>query len=314
MLGVWKTFLLGRLAEWRLPAGGDWTFVIHNNYHPHYSNLNVMWFHDADTFPRVVVKFSNDHARLKKECENIQLAHKLAPALVPNPLHSGLQGHLWSLWMEGVPGSVLSTSKAPSPEILRSLVDMVASLHAAFRRVPQGVDKDRYQHMVQEPLQAVAKFGSSTAVTTGCSELASSISSQWLNSLPTIPQHGDLFAGNILSYRDRFYVVDWEGFGTIDLPFCDLFPLLYSFLRDSGKSPAMWSPTLIRQLPSLVRSYTQRLELIPDDVSLLLPLALTNWFYAHLKEGRKAFTNEMYRTIVQYFEQPEPWQQAFVPR
>jgi Ser/Thr protein kinase RdoA (MazF antagonist) len=271
-----------------------------------------MWFHNSGRFPRVVVKFCNDPAQLKKEFENIRRAHECAPAVVPNPLHFGPQGHLWGLWMEGVPGSVLTTAKSYAPDVLHSLVDMVASLHAALRRGLQELDMDRYQHMVQEPLEAVAQFGPSVAVKTGCSQLAAAISAQWLNSLPVIPQHGDLYSGNILSHRDRFYVVDWEGFGAIDLPFYDLLTLLYSLLRGTGETPATWHSTLMNRFPSLIRSYAQRLNLTPADVSLLSPLALTNWFYLHLKEGRNEFTKDVYRTIQQYFENPEPWNRAFL--
>ena len=312
MIGIWKGFLLDRLAEWRLPAGGEWNFVLHNNYHPHCNNLNVMWFYNGGAFPLVVAKYSDNPAQLEREFENIRRVHECAPAVAPNPLHFGRQGHLWGLWMEGVPGSVLTTAKCYAPDVLRSVVELVASFHSAIRRGREKPEPGRYQHMVQEPLEAVAQFGPSTAVKAGCAEVAAAISAQWLNSLPVIPQHGDLYSGNILSHRDRYYVVDWEGFGGIDLPFCDLLILLYSLLRDTGKTPTAWDPTLMSQFPSLIRSYAQRLDLTPADVSRLLPLALINWFYAHLKEGRKAFTEDMYRTIQQYFESPEPWKRAFL--
>jgi aminoglycoside phosphotransferase (APT) family kinase protein len=312
MVGIWKLFLLDKIAEWRLPAGGEWSFVIYNNYQPHCSNLDVMWFHNGGAFPRVVVKFCNDPAPLKREFENIRRAHQCAPAVVPRPLHFGPQGHLWGLWMEGVPGSALTTAKSYASDVQHRLVEMVASLHAAVRCGREKLDPGRYQHMVQEPLEAVAQFCPSTAVKAGCPQVAAAISAQWLNSLPVIPQHGDLYSGNILSHRDRFYVVDWESFAAIDLPFYDLLTLLYSLLRGTGETPATWDPTLVNRFPSLIRSYAQRLDLTPVDVSLLLPLALANWFYLHLKEGHKEFTENMYRTIEQYFEGPEPWKRAFL--
>jgi aminoglycoside phosphotransferase (APT) family kinase protein len=190
---------------------------------------------------------------------------------------------------------------------------MVSSLHAAVRHGREKLDPDRFLHMGREPLEAVAQFGPSSAVKAGCSQVAAAISAQWLNALPVIPQHGDLYSGNILSHRDRFYVVDWESFGAIDLPFYDLLILLYSLLRDTGgETPARWHPTLMNRVPSLIRCYAQRLDLTSADVSLLLPLALANWFHIHLKDGHKAFTENMYRTIQQYFEGPEPWKRAFL--
>jgi aminoglycoside phosphotransferase (APT) family kinase protein len=313
MIGAWKGFLFDNVAKWRLPAGGEWSFVIHNNYQPHCSNLNVMWFHNHGAFPRVVVKFCTDPAPLKKEFENMRRAHQCAPAVVPGPLHFGPHGHLWGLWMEGVPGSVLTTAKGYAPDALHSLVAMVATLHAAVRHGGRNpLDPDRYRLMGQEPLAALEHFGPSAAVKAGCSQVAAAISAPWLNALPLIPQHGDLYSGNVLSHRDRFYVVDWESFGAVDLPFYDLLILLYSLLRDTGATPATWQPSLMNRVPSLIRSYAQRLDLAPSDVSLLLPLALANWFYIHLKEGHKTFTENMYRTIQQYFEGPEPWTRAFL--
>jgi Ser/Thr protein kinase RdoA (MazF antagonist) len=214
--------------------------------------------------------------------------------------------------MEGVPGSVLSTAKCYAPDVLHGLVEIVVSLHAAVRHRQEELEPGRYRRLVQEPLEAVTQFGPSTAVKAGCSQVAAAISTQWLNSLPVIPQHGDLYSGNIISHQDRFYIVDWESFGAIDLPFYDLLTLLYSLLRETGRTPATWDPTLTNLVPSLIRSYTQRLHLTPADVSRLLPLALANWFYLHLKEGRKAFTDNMYRTIQLYFESPESWKRVFL--
>jgi aminoglycoside phosphotransferase (APT) family kinase protein len=313
MVAVWKGFLLDKIAEWRLPAGGEWTFVIHNNYQPHGSNLNVMWFHNGGAFPRVVLKFCDDPEPLKVEFENMRRAHDCSPAVVPNPLHFGPQGRLWGLWMEGVPGSMLSTAECCSQDVLPHLVEIVASLHAAVRPAHDEGDTSRYRRLVEEPLKAVAQFGGSTAVRAGCSQLAAAVSVEWLKALPVIPQHGDLYSGNILFHKNRFYIVDWESFGAIDLPFYDLFTLVYSLLRDTGATPDIWDPTVMSLAPSLIRSYAQKLRLTPTDVSSLLPLALANWFYLHLREARKASTDKIYRTIQEYFEDPEPRKRVFLP-
>jgi hypothetical protein len=312
MIGAWKRFLLDSVAAWRLPVGGEWSFVIRNNYQPHGGSINVMWFHNGGEFPRVVVKFYNDPAPLKIEFENMRRAHEFAPAIVPNPLHFGPQGHLWGFWMEGVPGSVLTAPGGYTPAILDSVVEMVASLQVAVRHMPVRLGSDRYRQMGIEPLEAVAQFGSSAAVKAGCSRIAAGLSPEWLDSLPVIPQHGDLYSGNILSHRDRYYIVDWENFGAVDLPFYDPLILLYSLLRDTGKTPELWHPALTHRIPSLLRSYARRLDIAPADVSLLLPLALANWFFLHLKDGHTAFTETMYPAIQQYFESPEPWERTFL--
>src|SRR5579872_4843108 len=106
MISLWKQFLLEEAAEWRQPVSGKWTFAIHNNYHPQYSNLNVLWFHNNSQFPRVVVKFSEQCAPLRREYDNMRRAYRCAAAIVPRPLHFGDHGHLWGLWMEGVPGTM----------------------------------------------------------------------------------------------------------------------------------------------------------------------------------------------------------------
>src|ERR1035438_2205690 len=130
MIGIWKGFLLNKAADWGLPAGGEWSFVIFNNYQPQCSNLDVMWFHNGGSFPRVVVKFCDDPAPLKLEFENMRRAHECAPSIVPKPLYFGPQGRQWGLCMEGVPGSVLTTAEGHAPDVLHSLVEMVASLRS----------------------------------------------------------------------------------------------------------------------------------------------------------------------------------------
>src|ERR1700678_1081262 len=138
MVGVWKGFLLDRIAEWGLPVGGDWTFVVRNNYQPPGSYLNVMWFHNGGAFPCVVVKCCDDPAPLKMEFQNLQRVHELAPAFAPRPLHFGPLGRLCGLWMEGLPGAGLSPAKCCDPDVLPRLAEVVASLHTAVRRSPKA--------------------------------------------------------------------------------------------------------------------------------------------------------------------------------
>jgi len=303
MIGTWRDFLIDHLAEWRLPTGGNWSFVLHNNYYPHMTTLNILWFRNGSVFPDVVVKFTNQAAPMEKEHRNMQRAYACAPAIVPRPLYFGQQGRLWGLWMEGVPGLMLQADRDCSPALLRSLVDTICSFHGAARRTPAVPDSTRYRRMVEAPLATLAQFGASTA---GCARVASSASPDWLQSLPVIPQHGDLYPGNILMHHNRCHLIDWESFGATDLPFVDLFILLSSYLLGSGH------PATVKVIPSLVRGYAERMNLTPHDLSLLLPLAFANWFHLQFEDGRKKFVSNLYPTIQGYFDSSGPWNQAFL--
>jgi aminoglycoside phosphotransferase (APT) family kinase protein len=311
MIDQWKHFVLDRVTEWNLPQGGEWTFLLHNNYHPQCTTLNVLWFHNGERFPRVVAKLYRESERVKQEFKNLVQVHQSAPAWVPKPLHFGAVGEYWALWMEGVPGSSFSGGNGNTPRVLRSLVEMLVSLHRAVRN-SGGSDPGRYQRMVVEPLDTVARFGTSASVRMGCANLAAESSAEWLNSLPVIPQHGDLCLGNLFLEGDRWYVLDWESFSVIDLPFYDLLTLLYSMLRQSGESPDRWDPALVKQVPGLIERYAAGLGLSRADVSRLLPLALANWFHLHWSDSREAFTSQMYQSIRHYFERVDGWQKVFL--
>jgi hypothetical protein len=309
----WKSFLLERAREWNLPTNGEWTFLFNNNYHPHCSNLNLLWFHNGGEFPTVVTKLFRDPELPKREFENLQQAYTYAPALVPQPLHFGLHGEFWSLWMRGVPGIRFRARKTYSLDTLRSLAEMVAVLHGGVSTSAAAAGPDRYRRIITEPLQTVAQFGDSAAIQTGCKELAAKSTVDWVTSLPVIPQHGDLFCSNVLSHHRRWCVVDWETYGTIDLPFYDLFTLLYSLLRAGGETMEQWDPALMKQVPNLVECYARRLGLPSGDAALLFPLTLVNWFHLQWSDGRKEFTDLMYKTLQHYFEHISLWQKVFLP-
>lgn len=310
MIGLWKVFLQENTAEWDLPKCGDWTFLLNNNYHPHCSSLNLLWFHDAGEFPRVVTKLFREPELPQREFENLKQAHLRAAAWVPKPLHFGRQGEMWALWMEGVPGSRLRTSNSPAH--MQSLIETVASMHRAFRRTE--MKPDRYHRVVSDPVKTVAQFGESASVRSGCENLIGRTSADWLQSLPVIPQHGDLVFSNVLFYQGQWHVVDWESFGVIDLPFYDLFTLLLSLFRADGETPAHWDASLVKQVPGLIRQYALAVELPLTDVPVLLTLTLANWFHLQWSDGRKEFTNLMYKMIQHYFEHREAWESIFERR
>lgn len=313
MIGQWKALLLEKAAEWDLPRDGEWSFLFNNNYHPHCSNLNLLWFHNGGQFPRVVSKIFRDPEIPKREFESLNKVYNCAPAWVPRPLHFGLQGESWILWMEGVPGLRFQARNRYAPVTLRSIGDMVASMHGGMQKAGGTPDPDRYRRMISEPLETLAQFGASASVRAGCVRLAGRTSVDWLNALPVIPQHGDLFFNNVLSYRSKWFVVDWESFGTIDLPFYDLFTLLFSLLRAGGETPEQWAPSLMKQAPVLIERYGRALGLSPSGVPLLLPLTLANWFHLQWSDGREKFTELMYKAIEHYFERPDLWENVFAP-
>jgi thiamine kinase-like enzyme len=126
-----------------------------------------------------------------------------------------------------------------------------------------------------------------------------------------IPQHGDLFLDNLLTDGKRWHVVDWETFGSIDLPFYDLFTLLLSALSSEGETPDRWKPALAAATPGLTADYVCRLDLNAADIPVLLPLSLANWFHLQWSDGRAEFAGRMYKKIEHYFEHPEQWNRVF---
>jgi hypothetical protein len=312
MITYWRTFLLEQAAGWGLPANGKWTFLFHNNYHPQCTNLNLLWFHNRGEFPLVITKLSRNPVILEQEFANLGRVHEAAPDSVPRPLAFTLLGGFWSLWMSGVPGIRFRLPGKPGRTKLVAMFETLAMIQARLHKAGQTPDPERYRRMVKIPLESLTRFGTSAVVQAGCARVAEQSSAEWLNALPVIPQHGDLFFGNILTTRGRFYVVDWETFGAIDLPFYDAVTLLFSLLRADTESPQRWNPELVGQAPVLIAAYARRLGLGLSDVSRLVPLILANWFHLQWSDDRGKFTERMYKAIVNYFERPEVWNAAFV--
>lgn len=310
MIEDWKQVISTRAAEWGLPTGREWTFLFHNNYQPKDSAINLMWFYRNEQFPRLVTKMCRSQGILAREFQNLQAVHPLAPRFVPRPMHLANADGFGMLWMEGVPGHRIPPARRYSASMLTTSVDMLVSIHRALNRGLDNAATDRHARMVATPLEAVRLYGSPT-VRNGCIALLETATATWLHSLPTIPQHGDLFLDNILCHREEFHVVDWENFGAIDLPFHDLLTLLLSFLRASAIGPDQWDADLKNEIPSLINRYARGLHLMASTVSIVLPLALVNWFYLHWIEGRAAATL-MYRAIEHYFEHTGYWQKVFL--
>jgi aminoglycoside phosphotransferase (APT) family kinase protein len=312
MISQWKAFLQEKVAEWNLPPDGKWNFLFLNVYHPDGCNLDVLWFHDAGEFPLVVTKLCRDERILRWEFENLTRVHSCAPVWTPKPLSFEHQAGFWALWMEGVPGSTYLSPECP-PAVLTSIVEMLAALHGAIRDRGDWPSKDRCRRMVWEPLESLERFSKVASVEAGCAKLRASISAEWVDSLPIVPQHGDLFQGNLLSHGNQWRVVDWENFGRVDFPFFDLLTLLFSILRARGETPETWDPVLVKQVPSLIEFYTQKMGLSSADVTRLLPLALANWFYLQRLDRHAQLADNIHKTIQNYFEHAHLWEKVFVP-
>src|ERR1700687_1152359 len=127
MIAKWKAFLRERAPEWNLPREGEWNFLFHNNYQPHYSNINLLWFHGRDKFPRAVTKVFRTPEIPKREFDNLSRAHGNGRDVVPRPLHFGQQEDFWTLWMEGVPGLRLQETNGSSPDNLIAVSNAVQS-------------------------------------------------------------------------------------------------------------------------------------------------------------------------------------------
>jgi Ser/Thr protein kinase RdoA (MazF antagonist) len=312
MIHQWEALLEESEASWRLRPGGKWDFFIFNNYYPQSSNILVLWYRDRGKFPGVVTKLSREEDALKREFQNLSHLHSQAATAKwgPRPLVLAKQGDFWGLWMEGVAGAVLLPQEY-LPAKLHAAVEMLVSMHRAFRSQGGTDGVERYRRLVTVPLGTVTQFGQERSVISGCAELEARISPEWLASLPVIPQHGDLFAGNVLANGERCAAVDWENFATIDLPFYDLLTLLLSLLTPEGESPERWNPELKNQIPGLIAEYARKVGLDAADFSLLLPLTIANWLHLHWCDRRKAFTERMYKLIGCYFEHPDDWLQVF---
>lgn len=305
-----KAYLETNVTAWNLPRTGEWNCVIFNNYHPHCTNIDLLWFHSGSKHPLAVAKLSHDDRILRREYQNLIWAHQRAEEWTPKPLVLRTSGEFTELWMTGVPG--LSFESLPHRErSLGSLADTIAGMHSAFCERDAQPAEDRYERAVLAPVATMSRYGDNPAVRSGCADLARRVLPEWIASLPVIPQHGDLFAGNVISAGRHWRFLDWECLGAVDLPYYDLFTLLMSELKVSETPAGQWSPALVKQIPLILSSYTRRLGLKPEDVRLALPLALLNWFHVQTVDGRDEFSTRMYRAAIAYFQNTEAWNRVF---
>jgi aminoglycoside phosphotransferase (APT) family kinase protein len=309
MIGACREVLETRATEWGLPGSGMWRVLFHNNHHPHCSNVNLIWFCGRGAYPLVVTKLSPEAPILEREFGNLQRVYDTVPIVCPRPLSFGRYGRFWGIWMAGVPGRRMTVESA-SGRVLNALARTVAEMHNAVRE-RSGGSRTRHEIAVMRPLETMWGFGSSAAVKAGCDRLRERCTPEWLASLPSMPQHGDLFAGNVLLHGEGCHFIDWESFGVIDLPFYDVLTLLLSLLREDGEEPREWSRNLVARCRTAVNIYSATIGVPVTELAHLLPLTLANWFHLQVGDGRAEFGRVMYNTIVRFFESPSEWLDAF---
>ena len=313
MIHKLRQVLADNAVGWELPPAGKWSFLVHNNYNPYCSTFMTFWFYEKERFPRVVAKLCRQQQVVEREFRNLQALYPLVPDRVPRPLQMGCVEGFWMLWITGVSGLRIPIRPYYRLDTLAPVVDLVVAVHRAFLKRPGEGGSDRHAQMVAEPLQAVMQFGPSQSIRSGCQELADSASAEWLDGIPVIPQHGDLFLDNVVRHRGQCHLVDWESFGSVDFPYFDLLTLLLSVLLVSGETPEGWNPKLAAQIPVLVRRYARGLGVSLPSLRLLLPLTLAKRFQLQLQEGRRAKAEQVYRALQHYFDQTNMWRRVFLP-
>ena len=306
-----KAFLQQQGGDWGLPGSGEWRPMIYNNYHPHCSDIDVFWFHNGGESPRLVTKFSNGPGPAEREFVNLRRVHSLSSAAVPRPLHFTVQDGQSTLWMEGVPGTQFRADW--NREALASFMGLLTRIHTAVTERTPGHSPERWVTSVQRPLRALAGFGASAAVREGCADLERRAGMEWLSSMPVIPQHGDLYVGNVLYAPRQWFIVDWESFGLVDLPVHDVYTFLLSILRADGNRASGWREGIATSIPSVVAEYARGLQLSSAALRLLLPIALANWFHVQWSDGRREFAVRFYEAVTDYFEHPDAWERIFIP-
>jgi hypothetical protein len=304
MINDWQNFLVDHASERGSPEveSSNFCFIITII---RTAAINGLWFQGSE-FRVLVTKLDRE-----PEFENRKRAHGSAPAWVPQHPHFGQWGSFWRVWMQGLPGTRYAAQMKHSSATLRSMIEMVASLHGEVAKSPTALVPDRYERLVSSPLRTVVEFGKSVTFKERCAKVAAAVPAEWIAAMPVIPQHGDLFC-DLLLHNGQWHVIDWESFGTIDLPFYDLLTLLLSLAGATDKGPEAWDAPLVRQIPELVQRYACALSLQAAAVRRALPLTLVNWFYLQWCDGRQEFLRRIYKTLERYFSSPDTWERAFL--
>ncbi len=304
MIGEWEAVLSANARQWDLPSKGRWTFLVHNNYQPNYSGVNIFWFHNESRDPLVVTKIFPESSLANQEFRNLIDAHSCAPHGVPKPYGLFEHRRLWALWMSGFSGSPL-TSELVSDALIDGLCDTLVTIQkgAAARR---GATPNRYRESIQAPLEFA--FERSNAIAEGCRRTVAAYANGTLDRILTLPQHGDLYRGNlIIDENKKWGIVDWELFGNVDLPFYDVVRFLFSL--ETTWAPDRWDLAVQRYARRLIARYTDAFRFPRQEFASLLPLLLANWHYRQPLPDGKAFA---LRALEDYFTRPGEWERTLL--
>jgi aminoglycoside phosphotransferase (APT) family kinase protein len=304
MIREWKVVLSENARQWALPVKGEWTFLLHNNYQPNYSGVNLFWFHDNKRDPLVVTKVFPEPSLANQEFRNLSDAHSCAPREVPKPLGLFEHRHSWALWMSGVTGSPLTADLLSDSMIDRFCDTLVAIQVGVAKKRP--ADPDRWQDAVYAPLEFAAER--SPTISEACRQTLAAYANGKLDRIPSLPQHGDLYSGNIIiDTNNNWGIVDWELFGNIDLPFYDVVRFLFSL--DTAPTPDRWNAAVQQCARRLIARYTQAIRMQAEEFTSLLPLLLANWHYRQPLPQGKALA---LRALEDYYASPTAWERTIL--
>lgn len=303
MIGEWKSALAANAENWGLPTDGKWSFILRNNYLPTCSTVNLFWFHDAVPHPLVVTKIFPESVSPQQELRNLQVAYSFAPTVVPKPLGLFSNGRFWALWMAGMAGERL-IADALSDAIVDNLCDALITVQKGAAK--QSAAACRQPDSIRAPLTSAGLR--CPAIAQSCELMLARYSEGAMNRYPSLPQHGDLYGDNIIiSAGGQVGIVDWEYFGSVDLPYYDVIQLLFSF--GSATTPTAWSDSVRKYGRRLISRYADALGYTVQDLMFLLPLLLANWLFGQPLEPGKVFVQSM---LQDYLARPNEWERALV--
>lgn len=304
MISDWKALLERNSAEWGVSESREaWSFLLHNNYQPHYSNLHVLWFR-KDRYPVVVTKVFPERVLPEQEFLNLKEAYACAPEWVPRPFGLYEQGRFWTLWMSAAPGRRLLPGDLSETAVDR-FCDGLATIHnrIAARRSPNS---RRFDDCVREPLEAATQKCVGTELSGECIRLRAKYTESWLGSLRPLPQHGDLYGGNVIVDGPQWRILDWETLGRVDLPFYDLLCFLFSI---ETAMPRHWGAALRQYAARSIARYSAACGCKLQDFTFLLPLLLANRAHMLLSTERKA---KAIAALQDYFRCPLEWERSLI--
>lgn len=232
---------------------------------------------------------------------------------VPRPLALWKNSNHWISLQEYVPGRAVfrvgAKKLAPMSveRVLRRCAPFLAGLACETRRDVRPADEHPY-------LSPLLHRASRVAESPDCSPEAKALLDRLLLiargtdgiGLPVVAHHGDLNVFDILAFKQRFWVTDWEWFALDGLPFLDLVALATAAAervaqRDNGVLPATILALVgangrapegvYRSVQEIADAYCAALELSDE---MRLPLAAATLLHCFVKERDGVYEGKRY--------------------